>query len=170
MKRLPAPAAASKPGAAEEQQSAAEEESGTKVVACAGAPEARQPGEEEAPEQDRQEAAPEGEAAKAERLLAGYLAAEASPITDLFLGQLQSCVTCHKCSTRFTMCAPWPAGPPCASWRALPPPPAQGPGVVPGRHQRYTMPAESPVGSWIAWEPTGRALLPWRRASPLFTS
>ena len=105
MKRLPAPAPAAKLGAAEEQEGTAEEP-GAKDAACAGAPVAGQPGGEAAPEQDRQEEAPEGEAAKAERLLAGYLAAEASPITDLFLGQLQSCVTCHKCSTRFTMCAP----------------------------------------------------------------
>ncbi len=48
----------------------------------------------------------ESEAAKAARIMAAYLAGESSPVTDLFLGQLQSSVTCHKCSTRFTMCAP----------------------------------------------------------------
>ena len=47
----------------------------------------------------------QAERAKADRLWAEYLAADSSPITDLFGGQLQSSIVCQKCNGRFTMCA-----------------------------------------------------------------
>lgn len=42
------------------------------------------------------------EAAKADREWARHLAQDNSVIYDLFSGQLQSTIKCHKCSRRFT--------------------------------------------------------------------
>lgn len=42
------------------------------------------------------------EAAKADREWARHLAQDNSVIYDLFSGQLQSSIKCHKCSKRFT--------------------------------------------------------------------
>ena len=43
-----------------------------------------------------------GEAAKAEAAWAALRRRDASPVSDLFQGQLQSCVVCSKCGGRFT--------------------------------------------------------------------
>ena len=51
--------------------------------------------------------ASEAEAAKAARMWDKYLQVDNSPITDLFCGQLQSTVHCHKCGRRFTMYEPF---------------------------------------------------------------
>ena len=51
--------------------------------------------------------ASEAEAAKAARMWDKYLRVDNSPITDLFCGQLQSTVHCHKCGRRFTMYEPF---------------------------------------------------------------
>eukprot|EP00891_Asterochloris_glomerata_P008047 jgi/Astpho2/8047/gw1.00120.92.1_t len=51
--------------------------------------------------------ASEAEAAKAARMWDKYLGVDNSPITDLFCGQLQSTVHCHKCGRRFTMYEPF---------------------------------------------------------------
>jgi ubiquitin carboxyl-terminal hydrolase 2/21 len=44
---------------------------------------------------------------KADRAWRRYLERDHSPITDLFCGQLQSSITCHKCETRCTMYEPF---------------------------------------------------------------
>jgi len=44
---------------------------------------------------------------KADRAWRRYLSRDQSPITDLFCGQLQSSITCHKCETRCTMYEPF---------------------------------------------------------------
>lgn len=49
----------------------------------------------------------EDEAAKADRIWVQQLERDSSAITDLFGGQLQSSVTCHKCGGRFTMYEPF---------------------------------------------------------------
>lgn len=49
----------------------------------------------------------EGETDKAERLWRKYLGMDNSPITDLFGGQLQSTVHCHKCKGNFTTYEPF---------------------------------------------------------------
>jgi ubiquitin carboxyl-terminal hydrolase 2/21 len=56
---------------------------------------------------DETEPPAEEEPAKAARHWARYLAADNSPITDLFGGQLQSTVHCHGCDHRFTMYEPF---------------------------------------------------------------
>jgi len=38
---------------------------------------------------------------KGERLWQGHLARDCSPVTDLFLGQLQSTILCHRCGSHF---------------------------------------------------------------------
>ena len=53
------------------------------------------------------EHAMETEDTKADRLWLQYLRNDDSLMTRLFGGQLQSCVLCHKCSTRFTMYEPF---------------------------------------------------------------
>lgn len=74
-------------------------------------------GEESAPEQEASEGPKEEgagdaegtevpkedlEAAKADREWARHLAQDNSVIYDLFSGQLQSSIKCHKCNNRFT--------------------------------------------------------------------
>ena len=49
----------------------------------------------------------EAEPDKAERLWSKYLCMDNSPITDLFGGQLQSTVHCHKCKGNFTTYEPF---------------------------------------------------------------
>ena len=49
----------------------------------------------------------EAETDKAERLWGKYLCIDNSPITDLFGGQLQSTVHCHKCKGNFTTYEPF---------------------------------------------------------------
>ena len=49
----------------------------------------------------------EAELDKAERLWQKYLCIDNSPITDLFGGQLQSTVHCHKCKGNFTTYEPF---------------------------------------------------------------
>lgn len=49
----------------------------------------------------------EAETDKAERLWSKYLCIDNSPITDLFGGQLQSTVHCHKCKGNFTTYEPF---------------------------------------------------------------
>ena len=49
----------------------------------------------------------EAEPDKAERLWRKYLCMDNSPITDLFGGQLQSTVHCHKCKGNFTTYEPF---------------------------------------------------------------
>lgn len=49
----------------------------------------------------------DGEIAKADAAWASWLRTGHSPISDLFMGQLQSSVTCSKCTGRFTMYEPY---------------------------------------------------------------
>ena len=44
--------------------------------------------------------------AQADRLWADNLEKEDSPLMELFAGQLQGNIVCHKCKSRFTKCAP----------------------------------------------------------------
>ncbi|KAL4459011.1 hypothetical protein ABPG75_013876 [Micractinium tetrahymenae] len=58
-------------------------------------------------EKEGEAAEVEDEAAKADRVWQQQLERDSSAITDLFGGQLQSSVTCHKCGGRFTMYEPF---------------------------------------------------------------
>uniref|UniRef100_A0A1D1ZYV0 Ubiquitin carboxyl-terminal hydrolase n=1 Tax=Auxenochlorella protothecoides TaxID=3075 RepID=A0A1D1ZYV0_AUXPR len=50
---------------------------------------------------------PESEPEKADRHWKQYLERDSSTVTELFGGQLQSSITCHKCNGRFTMYEPF---------------------------------------------------------------
>ena len=43
---------------------------------------------------------------QADRLWARDLSRDKSPVMELFGGQLQGNIVCHKCKSRFTKCAP----------------------------------------------------------------
>jgi hypothetical protein len=57
--------------------------------------------EEKPPYEELVEKPDEPPATKAERLWDAHQAREASPVSDIFQGQLESCVVCGKCSTTF---------------------------------------------------------------------
>ena len=65
-------------------------------------------GTEAAEKPAEEKAASESEVAKADRLWQRYLAANSTPIVELFAGQLQNNTVCKDCQRRSTMCAPSP--------------------------------------------------------------